>query len=419
LIQVARLDSGSPVLLESGEHTDVFSIGLWQIHGSRDEGAHESGFTHFLEHMLFKGTRRRSAFQIAQEVERVGGYLNAFTEKEVTCFYCTLPAESAELAIDVLADMYFGSVLDPGETEKEKSVVINEIQTIEDNPEEKGHQLYLEGLWDGHALSRKITGECAEVQGIGREALERFYNSRFVPASTVVCAAGKLEAARILELLNGAFSSRPEVPDTNHRVPPERNNSWKLEADKFEQAHVYAGISFCTVREPREYFKDLVFNTLFGESMSSRLFQSLRESKGLCYSVYSFRSYFTDAALWTVYANTTPQSLPALLEGLNEELARLHSDPPSEKEVQDAKSQIRGSMILAKEDMENRMKRLFRQHHLTDRVVEHEESLRLLASIGREDVIRFIEQHICAEQFNLLAYGSKGIKKLARSGFSF
>jgi predicted Zn-dependent peptidase len=419
LIQVARLDSGSPVLLESVEHTDVFSIGLWQIHGSRDEGELESGFTHFLEHMLFKGTRRRSAFQIAQEVERVGGYLNAFTEKEVTCFHCTLPAESAELAIDVLADMYFGSLLDPGEIEKEKSVVVNEIQTIEDNPEEKGHQMYIEGLWDGHALSRKITGECADVQGIGREALERFYSSRFVPASTVVCAAGRLDAARTLELLNGVFSSRPEVPGRNHRVPPERSSSWKLEADKFEQAHVYAGVSFRGAQEPREYFKDLVFNTLFGESMSSRLFQNLRENKGLCYSVYSFRSYFTDAALWTVYANTTPQSLPPLLESLNEELARLHSDPPSEKEVEDAKSQIRGGMILAKEDMENRMKRLFRQHHLTDRVVEHEESLRLLASIGRQDVIRFIEQHIRAEQFNLLAYGSKGIRKLARSGFSF
>jgi predicted Zn-dependent peptidase len=419
LIQAARLDSGSPVLLESVEHTDVFSIGLWQVHGSRDESQLESGFTHFLEHMLFKGTGRRSAFQIAQEIERVGGYLNAFTEKEVTCFYCTLPAESAALAIDVLADMYFCSVLDSGEIEKEKSVVINEIQTIEDNPEEKGHQMYLEGLWNGHALSRKITGECAEVQSIAREPLERFYHLRFVPASTVVSAAGSLDAGRILDQLNRTFSSFGGAPAGGQRVPPSRKSSWRLKADKFEQAHVYTGIGFKASREPREYFKDLVFNTLFGESMSSRLFQHLRESKGLCYSVYSFRSYFTDAALWTIYANTTPQSLPALLEGLNEELARLHRDPPSEKEVAEARSQIRGGMILAKEDMENRMKRLFRQHHLTDRVVEHEESLALLASIGREDVIQFIEQHILPDRFNLLAYGSKGIDKLAPKAFSF
>jgi predicted Zn-dependent peptidase len=419
LIQAARLDSGSPVLLESVEHTDVFSIGLWQVHGSRDETRPESGFSHFLEHMLFKGTARRSAYQIAQEIERVGGYLNAFTEKEVTCFYCTLPAESAALAIDVLSDMYFCSVLDSGEIEKEKSVVVNEIQTIEDNPEEKGHQMYIEGLWDGHALSRKITGECAEVQGIAREPLERFYHMRFIPANTVVTAAGSLDAGRILDQLNGAFSGRDGAPGPSERVPPSRHSSWRLAADKFEQEHIYAGIGFQASREPREYFKDLVFNTLFGESMSSRLFQNLREGKGLCYSVYSFRSYFTDAALWTIYANTAPQSLPALLEGLNEELAKLRREPPSEKEVADARSQIRGGMILAKEDIENRMKRLFRQHHLTDRVVEHEESLALLADIGQEEVIQFIERHILPDRFNLLAYGSKGIGKLARKAFSF
>jgi predicted Zn-dependent peptidase len=419
LIQVARLDSGSPVLLESVEHTDVFSIGLWQIYGSRDESKPESGFTHFLEHMLFKGTGRRNAYQIAQEIERVGGYLNAFTEKEVTCFHCTLPADSAELAIDVLADMYFSSVLDPAEIEKEKTVVINEIQTMEDNPEEKGHQLFIEGLWDGHVLSRKITGESVEVQGIDRERLLAFYRERFVPANAIVTAAGHFDPQRIMERLNGAFPGRSRAPAANNRQPPERRREWRLEADKFEQAHVYAGISYRSEKDPREYFKDLVLNTLFGESMSSRLFQHLRESKGLCYSVYSFRSYFTDVALWTIYANTTPQSLPALIEGLNEELGRLRSEPPSASEVEDAKSQIRGSMILAKEDMENRMKRLFRQYHLTDRVLEYEESLRLLADIGCQDVSQFIGEHIRPEQFNLLAYGSKRIRKLARSGFDF
>ncbi len=166
MILTARLDSRAQVILESVRHTDVVSVGLWNIRGSRDETGQQAGFSHFLEHMLFKGTERRNAFQIAREVERVGGFLNAFTEKEVVCCYCTLPAEDLPLAVDVLADMYFHSVLDPREIEKEKAVVINEIQTAEDNPEEKAHQLYLEGLWDGHELSRKITGESAEVSAI-------------------------------------------------------------------------------------------------------------------------------------------------------------------------------------------------------------------------------------------------------------
>jgi predicted Zn-dependent peptidase len=166
LIQSTELDSGARIILETVDNTDVASIGLWQLNGSRDEDDSEVGYTHFLEHMLFKGTARRSAYQIAQAVERVGGYLNAFTEKEVTCFYCTLPGEAIELAIDVLTDIYFAARLDEQELRKEKTVIANEIKTIEDNPEEKGQQIYLENLWNGHSLSRKITGEVHQVEEI-------------------------------------------------------------------------------------------------------------------------------------------------------------------------------------------------------------------------------------------------------------
>jgi len=279
LILTARLDSRAQVILESVRHTDVVSVGLWNIRGSRDETAAQAGFSHFLEHMLFKGTERRNAFQIAREVERVGGFLNAFTEKEVLCCYCTLPAEDLELAVDVLADMYFHSVLDPRELEKEKAVVINEIQAAEDNPEEKAHQLYLEGLWNGHELSRKITGESAEVSAISRERLASFYRERFSGEHTVVTASGRLEPEALLEQLNRRFPNQaawqgpPAVPQ---RRPPERRRSRVLKRDKFEQVQVYTGLSYPSARRAADYYQDLVFNTLFGESMSSRLFQDLR-----------------------------------------------------------------------------------------------------------------------------------------------
>jgi len=153
--------------------------------------------------------------------------------------------------------------------------------------------------------------------------------------------------------------------------------------------------------------------------MSSRLFQNLREDKGLCYTVYSFRSYFTDVSLWTIYASTTPVTLAALLDGLDAELGRLRCEPPDEKEIEDAKSQIRGGMILAKEDMESRMKRLFRMHHLTERVVEHEESLAMLGQVGRDSVLRLVHELIRPESFNLIAYGSKGVRKLRLPAFKF
>jgi predicted Zn-dependent peptidase len=422
LILTARLDSRAQVILESVRHTDVVSVGLWNIRGSRDETAAQAGFSHFLEHMLFKGTERRNAFQIAREVERVGGFLNAFTEKEVLCCYCTLPAEDLELAVDVLADMYFHSVLDPREIEKEKAVVINEIQTAEDNPEEKAHQLYLQGLWNGHELSRKITGESAEVAAIGREPLLSFYRERFSGEHTVVTVSGHLEPQALLEKLNRRFPSRQAwqgPPGVPQRRPPERRRSWELKRDKFEQVQVYAGLSYPSARRAADYYQDLVFNTLFGESMSSRLFQDLREDKGLCYTVYSFRSYFTDISLWTIYASTTPATLPALLDGLQAELARLRSEPPTALEVEDAKSQIRGGLILAKEDMENRMKRLFRMHYLTDRVVEPEQSMAMLEQVGREQVLQLVDDLIRAEAFNLLAYGSRGVRRLALPAFRF
>jgi len=419
LIQSTQLDSGARVILETVEHTEAASIGFWQTHGSRDETAAEAGYTHFLEHMVFKGTGRRSARQIAQEIERVGGYLNAFTEKEVTCFYCTLPGESIELAADVLADMYFGASLDAREIEKEKTVVLNEIGAAEDNPEEKAHQLYIEQLWGAHPLSRKITGEGADVRRMRRDGLQEFYCSRYGPGSLVVTASGRLDPARLLRTLEGLLGGPGRAPYRVQREPPSPRILCHAAPDKFEQVQVYTGTSFGSSRDIGDYYKDLVFNTLFGDSMSSRLFQRLREDRGLCYSVYSFRTYFTDVALWTIYASTAPDTAPELVAGIREELQRLHTDPPTAQEIDEAKSQLRGSMVLAREDMENRMKRLFRQMHLTGQAVEYETSFRLLQEVQRQDILGIVEERVRPAQFDLLAYGSRKLRKLARGGGAF
>ncbi len=419
MIQSIQLASGARIILETVANTDVASIGLWQLSGSRDEGDREAGYTHFLEHMLFKGTSKRSAYQIAQAVERVGGYLNAFTEKEVTCFYCTLPGDSIDLAVDVLTDMYFSSLLDEQELQKEKAVIVNEIKTIEDNPEEKGQQIYLESLWNSHPLSRKITGEVHQVEAIDKRRLLDFYKGRYSPSTTVITASGKIDADRLKARLARAFASNGGGKAPGQRSLPVTRLQWQAVPDKFEQVHLYTGTSYPSSTEIGEYYHDLVFNTLFGESMSSRLFQRLREDQGLCYSVSSFRTYFTDVSLWTIYANTIPSLLPGLVEAINQELARLHEQPPTEREIQDAKSQLKGNMILAREDMENRMKRLFRQVHLTGTFVEYETSLELLQRIGRDDILSIIERRIHPDNFNLLAYGSRKLDKLPRQGYTF
>ena len=419
MIQSIQLAGGARIILETVANTDVASIGYWQLSGSRDEAEREVGYAHFLEHMLFKGTAKLTAYQIAQTVERVGGYLNAFTEKEVTCFYCTLPGESIDLAVDVLTDMYFSSLLDEEELRKEKAVIVNEIKTIEDNPEEKGQQIYLESLWNGHPLSRKITGEVEQVERIDRSRLSDFYKDRYVPATTVITASGRIDADRLLEKLAAVFGTNGSGRPPAKRNLPVPRLQWQAVPDKFEQVHLYTGTSYPSSKEIGEYYRDLVFNTLFGESMSSRLFQRLREDQGLCYSVSSFRTYFTDVSLWTIYANTIPSLLPRLVEALNDELARLYREPPAQREVQDAKSQLRGNMILAREDMENRMKRLFRQLHLTGTVVEYETSLELLKKTSRSDILSIIEKRIHPDSFNLLAYGSRKLKNLPRRSYTF
>jgi predicted Zn-dependent peptidase len=421
LIQTFRMENGARVILEPFEHTGALSIGLWVLSGSRDEADHQQGYTHFLEHMLFKGTRERSAYQIAQQIDRVGGYLNAFSEKELTAFYCTLPSNHAGLAIDVLTDMFQSSTLAEEELEKEKQVVINEIKSIDDNPEEKGHELFLKDMWDGHPLSRRISGETENVEAITRDALAGFLRERFTPANLVISAAGRMDPAWITEKLNQALSALPASGGEFRaaRVPPQRTKSWECVPDKFGQVNLFTGLSYSPSGRLEDYYSELVFSTLFGESMSSRLFQRLRENEGLCYSAYSFRTYYSDTALWTIFANTEPQLLEKLLASLNEEFSRLRREPPSETEVGDAKSQLEGNIILAREDMETRMKRLLRQYVITGRVLEQDESFGILDCVSPQDVAAVVSRLVQPDNFNLLAYGSRAIKNLKLARYDF
>jgi predicted Zn-dependent peptidase len=424
MIHTERLASGALLLAEPVDRTDTLCIGFWFLHGSRDEGDGEHGFSHFLEHMLFKGTHARSAFQIAQQIDRVGGMINAFTEKETTCLYVILPREHVRLAFEVLSDMAADSLLDSLEIEKEKAVIINEIGSVDDSPEEKGHEQYLRRMWGEHPLSRKITGEAAEVKAIDRDALAAFYDSRFTPGNLVVAAAGSFDLAEVRGLAAAALAGRGGAAgatpaEASPRGRPDRRPDTSFVADRFTQVQLYAGISYPVGRDPDHYYTSLVFSTAFGESMSSRLFQRLREEQALCYTVYSFRTFYSDVGQWTVYANATTAQTGKLLAALDAELARLVREPLSEREIDDARSHLVGSMIVSREDMEPRMKRLVRQYAMMDRVLEFEESVRMIRSVGADDVERFVRSRVRSDAFNLLAYGSRGVARHAGFRFSF
>lgn len=419
MIFTEKLANGATLLLEPVDRTDTLCIGFWFLHGSRDEGESERGYSHFLEHMLFKGTARRSALTIAQEIDRVGGIINAFTEKEVTCVYVIIPREHLALAFDILTDMTTGSLLDAVELEKEKAVIVNEIRSVDDSPEEKGHDRYLREMWGDHPLSRKITGEVKDVQGIHREPLERFYRTRLVAANTLIAVAGNCSADEVRDLANAVFPRSEPAAARLPRTLPMWQRRISLVPDRFNQVQIYAGTCYPIDHRVDPYYTSLVFSTAFGESMSCRLFQKLREERGLCYTVYSFRTFFSDAGMWTIYANSTPQQAAAFLAALDEELKKLLAMPLTTPEVEDARSHLIGSMILSREDMETRMKRLVRQHMMMDRVLSFDESVAALRRVGTADVEDFARRHLRHDTFSLLAYGSRGIGRIRGFDFTF
>ncbi len=419
MILTETLANGATLLLEPVDRTDTLCIGFWFLHGSRDESAEERGYSHFLEHMLFKGTARRSAFAIAQEIDRVGGIINAFTEKESTCVYTIIPREHLRLAFDVLSDMVTGSLLDEQEIEKEKAVIVNEIRSVDDSPEEKGHDRYLREMCGDHPLSRKITGEVEEVERINRDALTGFARRKLVPETTIIAAAGNFSADEVRGLAAAVFPDAGRSSSREKRAAPPWKRKIAVVPDRFNQVQIYAGTCYSLDHELAHYYTSLVFSTAFGESMSCRLFQKLREQLGLCYTVYSFRSFFSDIGMWTIYASATPRQARALLVALDGELARLLAEPLSAQEVADAKSHVAGSMILSREDMESRMKRLVRQFTTMGRVLEFDESLAALRQVTDCDVEEFARWCLRRESFSLLAYGTRGLGRMQAFDFTF
>lgn len=419
MIERGTLANGVTLLCEPVESTETCAIGFWFPTGSRDERRHERGLSHFLEHMLFKGTECRSALDIAVQIDRVGGNINAFTDRESTCFYCTLPAAHAGLAVDVLCDMVRSATLAEADIEKEKVVVCNEIRAADDSPEEQSYQMFLERMWGSHPLAARVAGLEQEVERIDRDNLAAFYRHRYHPGSLVVTAAGNLDFDAVARIVNERLDAGGQPVAPEERVPPVQHCSQDYADSPFQQAQIYAATTLPPGAAPTTYYALLVLSTAFGESMSSRLFQRIREDAGLCYSVETFRSHYSDVWKWGIYANALPELALRLLAALNQELHRIADHPPSTSEVDDAISHLTGSMVFAKEDMETRMKRIAGQFQLFGNVVELEQAAHLLNSITADDVAAIAARLVQPGRFNLLVYGAEDSNGSGRARFDW
>ena len=332
----------------------------------------ERGLTHFIEHMLFKGTKRRSALDIAKEFDAVGGFANAFTSKEHVCFHAKVLAAHLPLLADLLTDLFLNSVFDPAEIDREQNVILQEIRMVEDTPDEFIHVLFQEDFWKHNPLGLPIYGTVETVEKSGREQMLDFIAKRFNPESIVISAAGNLDHQNFLDLVAPAMEKLNNSSPVAERVPPVHHFFSKVIKKELEQVHLAMGMRGTSQIDETRFASHLL-NVILGSSMSSRLFQEIREKRGLAYSVYSFSHSHEDTGMLGLYAGISPENIEQVLHLINEQLSLLAQKPIPEAELSAAKEYIKGNMYINAESNDSRMNRLARNELLFGRYVPFEE----------------------------------------------
>ena len=355
--QKTVLDNGLRVITEEIPYLRSVSIGVWVVTGSRDERPHENGISHFIEHLLFKGTEKRTAFDIAKEIDSVGGTLNAFTGREYTCFYAKVIDQNLPLAIDLLSDIFLHSLMDLKDVEKERMVILQEIKMVEDTPDDYIHDLFNRVCWGDHPLGFPIYGTSELVQSFRQDQLQQFFKENYPPERIVVCAAGNLKHRQVVDMIEKTFGKILKSDRAWGRKKPDpvsTTNIWKRD---LEQVH------FCLGTRGLQYnhslrFASYVLNTILGGGMSSRLFQEIRENRGLAYSVYSYLPTYIDSGLVVVYAGTSEDSFQEVIDLVLNEFNHIKKGPLKNGELETAKEQLKGNLLLSMESSDNLMTRL-------------------------------------------------------------
>jgi predicted Zn-dependent peptidase len=380
------LDNGLTLLTESMPHVRSVAIGVWLRRGSRHETPRQSGLSHFIEHMVFKGTRHRSAERIAEEVDSIGGFMDAFTAKEYAAFHLKVLDEHLPLAADILGDIVMNPLFDPGEMAKEKKVIFEEINMVEDTPDDLVMEMFSEAYWPDHPLGRPILGSKRTVGGFDRDDLATFFRKVYHPGHLVVAAAGNVEHGRTLELVKRHFGALPKgSPAVAGRPPRSTPAIVTRRKTQLEQVHLCVGARGYPQTHERR-FGAHVLNTILGGSMSSRLFQNVREKRGLVYSISSGLSSYSDAGTLTVYAGTSRDSLDEVIRVTIDELRRLTDELVPADELRRAKDHLKGGLLLSLESSGSRMSQLARQEISFGRQFTLEEVAEAIEAVTSDEV---------------------------------
>src|SRR5216117_2204882 len=408
------LPNGLTLITEEMQHIRSVSIGIWIKTGSRDEDLQWNGISHFIEHMVFKGTKNRSAEEIARQVDSIGGNIDAFTAKECVSFSMKVLDEHLPIALDVLSDLVLNPVFDDQDITRERGVILEEIKMDEDNPDYLVHEIFTQNFWKDHPLGKPILGTKDTVKRFEREPVLDFYKQRFAPGNLIICAAGHLQHEQFVDLVrkhfgdmkpmsNGFYSSQPKVVS---RIILRNKKS-------LEQVQLCMGVPSHPIAHEKRH-ASYILNTLLGGGMSSRLFQNIRERQGLAYAVFSELNPYRDTGCLSIYAGTSAEAARKVVESILKEFRQLKQELVPEDELRRAKDHLKGSLMLSLESTSSRMSNLARQEMYFGRFFTMDELLESIESVTAEDVQRIAQTFFDSKQIALTILGNLENFKIGR-----
>ncbi|OPY59092.1 MAG: Protease 3 precursor [Pelotomaculum sp. PtaU1.Bin035] len=398
------LDNNIHILTEQVPNVRSVAIGFWVKVGSRHENPEINGISHFIEHLMFKGTKKRSARQIAETLDAVGGQLNAFTTKEYTCYYARVLDEHFDLAVDLLCDMLFGSKFDADDIDCERNVIIEEIKMYEDAPDELVHDIFAGSMWQGHALGRSIIGTAEVIAQLSRDKIMQFYNAHYNPGNIIVAVAGNVSNEEVICKLRPVLESRTGDAPARVMTIPVPKRDVVCRGKETEQVHLCVGTPGLSLDHENTYTFQVI-NTILGGGLSSRLFQEIREQRGLVYSVYSYHSSYYDTGLFCVYAGLSKQNVEEVLELIFKQIKDIRINSVTGEELQRAKDQLKGNLLLSLESISTRMSRLGKSQLYLGKIIPPEEIVEKLNRVTAADVRELAMEMLKPDNFSLATIG--------------
>src|SRR5512146_2306196 len=382
------LPNGLTIITEEMQHIRSVSIGIWIKSGSRDEDPQWNGISHFIEHMVFKGTKTRTAEDIARQIDSIGGNMDAFTAKECISFDVKVLDENLPTAFDILSDLVLNPVFSANDIARERGVILEEIKMDEDNPDYLVHEIFTQNFWKDHPLGKPILGTKETVRRFEQPLLLEYYGKRFYPGNMIISAAGSLQHENFCQLVRERFSRLEPVKNGFHDTPPRPVARIIMRNKKaLEQVQICIGVPSYPVSHERRY-ASYVLNTLLGGGMSSRLFQNIRERQGLAYSIFSELNPYRDTGCMSIYAGTSRESAPKVVQSVVREFADLKDKRVPDDELRRAKDQLKGSLMLSLESTTARMSNLARQEMYFDHFVSIDEILQRIEGVSSDDLMK-------------------------------